>query len=523
MPAKGFKKNEPFAGFIRRERIRKEQEELAELQKAYSWNAQRGPQTAFLESEAEVFELLYGGAAGGGKSDALIAEASRYIDQKDYKAIIFRRTYPELEKSLVPKAFEMFHGKAKPTNKGMEWRFPSGAVVYFAHLQREEDKEKHKSAEYDFIGFDELTSFTETQYVYLFSRCRGKNPNITRKVRSGSNPTGIGNAWVKARFIDIKDQPELAVPYATMEYEYACGWRVGTKVYTSFNDLPEGYQHGSPEFSNEEYVIYKEKKSGLTRAFIPALLWGNERLIKADPDYISRLKALDEKQQKALLYGHWDVFEGQFFSEWDPDHHVVDAFDIPASWKKFVAIDYGYGAPFCALWFAIDNDGKVFCYRELYGTKISPEDQAKQVLMLSGDESIDWFAADPSMFSKHGYGESFAQIYDRHGLVLIPSNNSRPVGWALVHDFLANGNIAFFKNCRNVIRTLPTLNHSRRNPDDLDTMQEDHAVDALRYFLLTLKGEKSQQRTATGDAIPDWWKAVQATARLQRKTLRVRL
>lgn len=434
---------------------------------ALVWEPQRGSQYAFHQNP-DTFELLYGGAAGGGKSDSLLMEALRHVDIPGYRAILFRRTYPELEKSLVPRAYEILYGQAKPVNKGTEWTFRNGAVLYLSHLQHEEDKEKHKSAEYDFEGFDELTSFSESQYVYLFSRCRGKNANIPRRIRASTNPTGIGHSWVKKRFVDM--DPNDVKPYARIPYEFAYGWRVNSQVFTTFSDLPDDYVKGEPAFRDDKYIEYKEVKSGLTRAFIPALLWGNQKLLKADPQYVRRLRALPITQQRALLYGEWDVFEGQFFSEWDPNVHVVDPFPIPDNWEKFCGIDYGFHDPMSCLWFAADETGKVYVYRELYGAKMSPSQQAESILTLGQGEEIAQYAADPSMWQHRG-GESFAEIYDRvtnGNLVLTKSNNSRPAGWAIIHEMLLNGQLFIFSNCKNLIRTLPSLNHDRKNPDDLD-------------------------------------------------------
>lgn len=443
-------------------------------QSQQSWSPQRGSQLAF-HKENEVFELLYGGAAGGGKSDSLLVEALRYAHMPNYSAIIFRRSYPEIEKSLVPRAYELYSGRAKPKNKGLEWHFPGNGVIYLSHLQREEDKEKHKSTQYDFIGFDELTSFSETQYTYLFSRCRGTSEKIVKRIRSATNPTGPGHSWVRERFIDLEKKPDEYEYLGSREYEFARGWRSPDgHVHTAFDTLPKDYQKGNPEFSEEYYHVFKDKASGLTRAFIPALLWGNAVLIKNDPNYFKRVMALPIKQQKALLYGSWDVFEGQFFSEWDPSIHLVDDFKIPDEWKKFVAIDYGYTAPFCALWFALSPEGVVYCYRELYAKRLSTENQARDVTMLTGEEKLEWATCDPSMFARQGNGESHADVYARHGMYLVPSSNRRVAGWALVHEFLMNGRLKIFKNCQNLIRTLPTLMHSKSNPEDIDTQQEDH-------------------------------------------------
>lgn len=476
-----------------------------------TWQAQPGPQYAFHESTQFVDELLYGGAAGGGKSESLLTESLRQVGIPGYRAIIFRRTYPELEKSLVPRVYDLLYGQAKPKNKGMEWQFPNGSVLYLSHLQREEDKEKHKSAEYDFIGFDELTSFTETQYTYLFSRCRGSNPDIRRYVRSATNPTGVGHGWVKSRFVNV-NMEEVKL-YATMEYDFAFGWRYKGNIYTSFSDLPEGFEKGETAFEVREYNIYKDKHSGLTRAFMPALLWGNQKLIQADPNYVKRIKALPPKTQQALLYGSWDLFEGQFFAEWDPDKHTCTPFKIPDSWRRFVAIDFGFRDPMCALWFAISEDGKIYVYRELYGKQMTTDVQAQTVKDLTGSENIEWFAADPALWqsSGRGIGDRHADIYDRFGISLTPSSNRRVPGWAIMHDYLVNDNLIFFDTCKNSIRTIPSLMHAKLNPEDLDTHQEDHAADVVRYFLLTLKGERTVIRsTSEGKEIPDWWWDVKA-------------
>ena len=217
---------------------------------------------------------------------------------------------------------------------------------------------------------------------------------------------------------------------------------------------------------------------------------------------------LPHKTQQALLYGSWDLFEGQFFSEWDPEVHVTKPFSIPESWQRFVAIDYGYSAPFCALWFALDPDGKLYCYRELYGKKLTTSEQATQILNFSKGEKIEWFTCDPSMFARQGSGESHADVYGRHNLYLIASSNKRVPGWALMHEYLSSGKLTFFSNCVNTIRTLPSLVHAKHNPEDLDTTQEDHAADTIRYMLLTLKGLVTSIQKPVQE-YPEWWTEMQ--------------
>mgnify|MGYP001578964200 CR=1 FL=1 len=475
--------------------------------KTITWEPLPGPQYAFFACPA--FELLYGGAAGGGKSLALVVQAlANCVKYPGYKAIIFRRTFPEIQKSLVPVVTEFMYGNAKSKNQGMEWHFQNGSVCYLSHLQREDDKEKHKSAEYDYVGFDELTSFSESQYNYLFSRCRGTS-NVPRMIRSASNPSGPGHSWVRARFVDLPQDASGAPKGLLREgpeetFDFAYGWRANGKVYTDFSSLPESYSQGDPVFSQRSYTVWKDLASGITRAYIPALLWGNAKLLKADPEYVNRLRNLDEKQQQALLYGNWDIYEGQFFSSWDPSIHVVAPFEIPSDWRRYVGIDYGYAAPACALWAAVDPEGNVYVYREMYAQKLTSSEQAERILDLTRDEKIEWHAADPSMFSKSGTGESHSQVYHRLGIPILPSSNKRVAGWAIMHEYLGNGRLKIFRNCANLIRTIPTLTHAK-NPDDLDSTQEDHAVDALRYLLITLYGTFSPQHRSNDGDVPDWF------------------
>ncbi len=426
------------------------------------WRPHDGPQTKFHQCGA--FEVLYGGAAGGGKTDSLLMEAARQVDKAKYKAILFRRTFPELETSLIIRSFEWYPALGgKPKDSGKVWTFPSGAVIRFGHMEHDKDVHKHQSAQYDFIGFDELTSFTEFQYLYMFSRCRGTDPTIKRYVRAGTNPGNLGHVWVKKRFVEGKTRFKV--------YRYRI-------------------------IGGAETMVGKEDPMAISRAFIPAKLTDNPTLVKNDPLYLERMKLLPAEEQRMLIDGDWDVFQGQFFQEWRYEKHVVEPFQIPDSWFKFRAIDYGRTAPFCCKWYAVDQDGHVWVYREYYEAGKLASENFQAVHDLSGDEQYKYTVADPSIFAKTHLPESIADVALRHGVACIPASNERIAGWNSVKEYLkwtdyVSPKISYFSTCVNSIRTIPQQIHDKMHAEDLDTKAEDHAVDVDRYFLQTLRMRKS--------------------------------
>ena len=255
-------------------------------------------QKLFIEAECE--EVLFGGAAGGGKSYGQVVDALIFaLKYPLSKQLILRRTFSELDKSLIRTALALYPREIFNFNLSSHTgRFKNGSCIDFGYCAAESDVYQYQSAEYDCIRFDELTHFTEMQYVYLISRVRGAN-GFPKQVKSSTNPGGVGHAWVKERFVD----PASA---------------------------------GTP-FVGED---------GMRRVFIPSLLDDNHFLTKGDPDYKRRLLALPEREKKALLYGDWDIFEGQYFTEWRRDKHVVTPFEIPLSWRRYRTIDYGLCSSF---------------------------------------------------------------------------------------------------------------------------------------------------------------------------------
>ena len=245
-------------------------------------------QAAFMRRSED--EALYGGAAGGGKSDALVIEALRQVDIPHYRGLIVRKTYPQLSE-LIDKTMQYYKPvfpKARYNASSHVWTFPSGAKIYFGSMFRTQDKYNYQGKAFDFIGVDELTHFTWEEYSYLMSRNRPTGPGTAVYMRATANPGGIGHGWVKARFITP------APP--------------GTRM-VQLVDVKK------PDGSVE--------KLRRTRVFIPSTVFDNKKLLENDPGYLGTLASLPEAEKQALLYGDWDSFNGQVFTEWrnDPAHY----------------------------------------------------------------------------------------------------------------------------------------------------------------------------------------------------------
>ena len=433
-------------------------------------------QLAFM-SRAEN-EALYGGAAGGGKSDALVVEAARQVDIPHYKGLILRKTFPQLTE-LIDKSLN-YYTKAFPGAKyngsTHTWTFPSGAKIIFGSMQHSQDKTNYQGKAYDFIAFDELTHFTFDEYIYLLSRNRPNGPGTRCYMRATANPGGIGHGWVKNRFI-------TAGPANETIWEKVQVMRPDGSVY----------------------------KNWMSRVFIPSSVFDNKKLLENDPTYLSRLALMPEAERRALLYGDWDSFSGQFFGEWrdNPDHyqdrrftHVIDPFDIPKGWKIYRSFDWGYSRPFSCGWWAVDYDGIAYRILELYGcVDGQPNTGLKWTAMQVFKEihrietEHPWLkgkfingVADPAIFAADG-GESINEAAVKNHVYFEPGDHQRIPGWMQVHYrlmFDENGipMMYVFKNCKAFIRTVPALVFDQYKVEDLDTDGEDHVADEVRYFCM---------------------------------------
>ena len=235
------------------------------------------------------YECLYGGAAGGGKSDALLVEALRQVHIPHYTALILRKTVPQLSE-LIDRSRQIYSAafpNAVYNASEHFWRFPSGAKIHFGSMQYVKDRINYQGKRYDFIAFDELTHFTWEEYSYMFSRNRPSGGGTRVYIRATTNPGGVGHGWVKDRFI---------TPAPPM-----------TPIADTYSIIaPNG------------------EKTQMTRhrIFVPSTVFDNKILLEHNPEYLASLAMLPEAERKALLYGDWDSFAGQVFSEWknDPAH-----------------------------------------------------------------------------------------------------------------------------------------------------------------------------------------------------------
>ena len=418
-----------------------------------------GPQTDFLASPEK--EVLYGGAAGGGKSYAMLVDLLRYADNPNRKALLLRRTLAELtelieqSRKLYPRAF---NGAVFRESKST-WMFPSGATALFSYVDKDHDVTRYQGQAFTWIGIDELGHYPSPYvWTYLRSRLRTTDPTLETYMRASANPGGSGGWWIKKMFID-PSPPNTAF------------WAV---------DPDTGRVLKNP----------KTQQPLFQRRFIPARLTDNPYLAESG-EYESMLLSLPEVERRRLLEGDWDVAEGAAFSEFDRTVHVVDPFEIPYNWPRVRAMDYGYSSPSCVLWGAVDWDNNIWIYRELYEKGHTGESIAELIMSLEYDDPpMTQSVLDGSCWSNHGTGPSIAETMIRRGARFVPADRNRIAGKIELHRRLAlkdgeEPGLRIFSTCTNLVRTLPTLPLSKTQSEDVDTKAEDHAYDALRYMCMT--------------------------------------
>lgn len=392
-------------------------------------------QGSFINAVAD--EVLFGGAAGGGKSYGQMIDALYYaLRYPVSRQLILRRTYPELERSLIRTAVEIYPRNIYRYNtQKKSITFRNMSVIDFGYCDSDTDVIRYQSSQYDVIRFDELTHFTKYMYIYLLSRLRGAN-NFPKMMKSTTNPGGIGHDWVRDRFIDI----------------------------------------GPP--------MEEVKTENGSRVFIPSKIADNTFLMASDPGYIRRLENLPEKEKQALLYGDWDILSGRYFTEFSREKNIGRFDIIPPGAQVFRSIDYGLDRLVC-LWIWMDSVGNVTVFRELCESDLIISAAAKKI-EENTHEDISFTTAPPDLWSRQrDAGLTAAAIFSQGGVDLTAAPNRRVDGWMAVKEALASGQLMIDERCTELIKCLSTISHSEQNPNDcaLNPHHLTHAPDALRYFI----------------------------------------
>ena len=433
------------------------------------FKANEGPQTDFLSSSER--EVLYGGAAGGGKSYAMLADPLHGLNNANFSGLLVRHTTEEL-RELIQKSQELYP-RAIPGIKWSErksqWISPRGGRLWMSYLDKDMDVTRYQGQAFNWIGFDELTQWSSPYaWDYMRSRLRSAySKELGLYMRATTNPGGAGHQWVKKMFID---------PSPYNKSFWATNIETGDTI-----TFPKGHtKEGEPLFK---------------RRFIPASLFDNPYLSEGG-DYEAMLLSLPEHQRKQLLDGNWDVNEGAAFPEFNRSIHVIDPFKIPQSWSRFRACDYGYGSHTGVLWLAVSPSDQLIVYRELYCSKVTATDLADMIIDAEQEDgTIRYGVLDSSLWHKRGdTGPSLAEQMNMKGCRWRPSDRSkgsRVAGKNELHrrlqvdEFTDEPRLVFMSTCTNTISQIPALPLDKNNSEDVDTKSEDHLYDALRYGIMT--------------------------------------
>lgn len=397
-------------------------------------------QLRFFKSKAR--NTAYGGARGGGKSWSVRKKSSLLaLRYGGIKILILRRTFPELYDNHILPLRKELDGIAHWEEKSKTFIFPNGSRIRFGYCASESDVLQYQGQEFDVIFIDEATQFTEYQYNTLTACVRGAN-DFPKRMYLTCNPGGVGHAWVKRLFID-------------RDYKAS--------------ERPEDYE------------------------FIKATVYDNAELMEHDPEYVRNLENLPDGLREAWLDGSWDVFAGQYFTEWDRSVHVIRPFDVPRSWRRYFAMDYGLDM-LAGYVIAVDPQGKAYVMREVYESGLIISDAAEAVKELCEGEEIFQNLAPPDLWNRNrDTGKSVAEIFGERGIYLSRAENERINGWMDMHERLRvtvdeqgqrTSGLLIFDTCRNLIRTLPLLQFDEKRFNDAATEPHEltHAPDAIRYF-----------------------------------------
>lgn len=448
---------------------------MAKAEREVVWSPRFGPQEALIS--CPVFEVFYGGARGGGKTEGSIGDWLQHSGEWGEAAVgvFFRRRLRQLSEVIARTKIIFRKIGASYNEQKSEWTMPNGARLLFRYLERDSDAEEYQGHNYTRIYVEEVTNFPSPAPINkLRATLRTTAPGLQVGMRLTGNPGGPGHGWVKKRYID---------------------------------PAPEGYKPLREEFENP----WTKEKIYLERMFIPSRLDDNTA-IENPSMYMAQLQQAGSKNLvRAWLLGDWSIIDGAFFSEFDPEKHI-----LPAEWlgripKKslvFRAFDHGYARPFSVGWYAVSDgswglpNGAIVRFEEWYGYDGKPNEglrmdsglvaqgiRAKEVdIKKMFGFVVRYGVADPSIFIRDG-GPSIMEMMAKNGTTFRKADNKREPGWQQVRRRLIGVDgkplLYFIETCEEIIRTLPLLQHDEKDTEDLDTDGEDHAADELRYACMS--------------------------------------
>jgi phage terminase large subunit len=398
----------------------------------------------------------YGGARGGGKSWAARTKAVLLcFNYPGIQILLLRRTLKDLRDNHVIPLQKLLRTEEKvkfATYKVQEkeFVFANGSRLVLGYCDNESDVLQYQGQAYDVIFMEEATQFTEFQFQTLTESNRSSGlckAEFKPRMYFTCNPGGVGHLWFKRLFIDRNYQNK---------------------------EQPEDYK------------------------FIQSLVYENKYLMEHDADYVRVLENLPEDRKKAMLYGDWNVFEGQYFSEFRTDIHVIEPFEIPKHWKRYAAFDYGLDM-FACLWFTIDTEGNAYAYKEIHESNLIISEAARLFNSINNDDKIEEIYAPRDLWNRRQEtGKSVADIFEEHGIELTRTSVDRVDGWLATKEWLKvidtkdietgepkkTSRLKIFKNCTHLIQYLPQLQADEKNPSDVATEPHylTHIADALRYF-----------------------------------------
>ena len=396
-------------------------------------------QQAFFDSRTRF--TAYGGARGGGKSWALrrklVAMCLRY---EGLRCLLVRRTMPELKSNHVIPMLREYKGLLRYSDTDKALCFDNGSRIYLGYCAADRDALRYQGQEYDVIAIDEATQLSEYRFSILKACLRGTN-GFPKRMYLTCNPGGIGHSWVKRLFVDRR---------------------------------------------------FREGEEPSDYSFVPALVFDNRVLTDSDPQYVTSLLSLPERLRDAWLYGKWDVFEGQFFPEFDAAIHVCDKSVIPNITKRFVAIDYGFDM-LAALVIAVDEEGRLYVLRERCVSGLTLSAAAEEISRLCAPYSPEFAVASPDLWNRRqDSGRSGFEIMQAiHGMPpMIKADDRRIAGWRMLREYLCAENgaprLRICRECSELIRCLPALLCHPDRPEDAsgEPHAVTHAPEALRYAVM---------------------------------------